>query len=89
MQETERNAESLDDLLIKMRRQGLTQKRIAEIVGKSLKYVQQRLRGIPAILPEKECSNPTCRKVFRPGRDAWQRYCQRSCYMDHKRRQFS
>ena len=75
--------------LLKLRRAGLPQKAIAAATGEPLHVVQRILQGIPATLPEKTCSNPNCCMPFTPKRDAWQRYCKRSCYMEHKRRQFS
>ena len=66
------------EIAIKLRKQGVPLRRIAELCGVALNTVQRWTQGIALELPERSCEYEPCGKTFRPSR-ADQRFCCQGC----------
>lgn len=70
------------DKVLELRRSGMKLVDIAAAVGFSRGYVARLCRDIS--LPEKECANPNCNRVFTPHREG-NNHCSRGCRVEHQR----
>lgn len=73
----------MEEIARKLRKQGVTIRRIAEILQVGSWTVQQWCKGIKPELPERVCEYESCSKPFHPSRKD-QRFCCQGCKGQNK-----